>query len=47
MTISNQRIVQYQNIHKEYLGIEISFERAKIDALHLLRVLLILRGKQI
>lgn len=45
MTISNQKILEYQNICSEYLGVDISFEQAKIEANHLLRVLKILRRK--
>jgi hypothetical protein len=45
MTISNQKVIEYQGMYKKYFGIDINFEQAKIEALHLLRVLQILRKR--
>jgi hypothetical protein len=47
MTLPNKTIIEYQNLTKYYLGIEISFEQAKIEASHLVRVLQILKRKSI
>ena len=45
MTISNKKVLEYQDMTSRHLGIEITFEQAKIEALHLLRIFKILRSK--
>lgn len=43
MTISNIKINEFQELYKSSFGIEISFEQAKIQATHLLEILVALR----
>jgi len=47
MTLKDKTIIEYQNLSKSYLGIEMSFEQAKVEANHLVRVLRILKRRTI
>ena len=45
MTIKDERIIEYQELYKKCFGIDIAFDQAKMEALHLIRILRVLRRK--
>lgn len=47
MTLSEEKIKEYQKIYKTYLGIPVDLEQARLEANHLVRVLRILKRKSI
>lgn len=47
MTLSEEKIREYQKIYKTYLGISIDLDQARLEANHLVRILRILKRKTV
>jgi len=47
MTIAKEKILEYQDLCKSYLGLIIDFEEATIEANRLVRVLRIIKRKSV
>lgn len=47
MTLSEEKIKEYQTLYKTCLGISIDLEQSRLEANHLVRILRILKRKAV